>query len=70
MELAVGILALLCLCLITSNYYFYQKYTAAKKAPAHSISAEEILHDLTAHGVALVKVERIDPLDVMLRRRD
>ncbi len=29
--------------------------------------AREILHDLTANGVALVKIERIAPSDVFLR---
>lgn len=42
----------------------------AKKAPVpretRTITAEEILHDLTG-GVALIKIERIDPSDVFLQ---
>lgn len=39
---------------------------AAKKAPTPTISAEELLHDLT-RGSAIIRVERISPADVMLR---
>lgn len=38
----------------------------AKKAPAPTVSAEQILHDLTAGG-AIVRVERLNPADLFLR---
>jgi hypothetical protein len=39
---------------------------AAKKALPPGRTAAEILHDLT-RGAALVKIERVDPSDVLLR---
>ena len=39
---------------------------AAKKKPAPTVTAEEILHDLTA-GASLIRVERINPENVFLR---
>ncbi len=41
-------------------------FLAAKKALPPSIAAAEILHDLT-RGSALVRIERINPVDVLLR---
>ena len=39
---------------------------AAVKTPPLSVSAEEILHDLTC-GQSLVRIERINPGNVLLR---
>ncbi len=38
----------------------------ARKAPAPSLTAEALIHDLTS-GAALVRIERLNPADVFLR---
>lgn len=38
-----------------------------KKEKKLTKDAQELLHDLTAHGNALVRLERIAPADVFLR---
>lgn len=38
----------------------------ARKAPAPTLTAEALLHDLTAGG-AVVRIERLNPADLFLR---
>ena len=38
-----------------------------KKPPALSIDAQQLLHDLTRNGAAVVKIEVVDPSGIMLR---
>lgn len=39
----------------------------AKKRPKPTLAAEDLLHDLTAHGHAVIKVNVIDPANILLR---
>ncbi len=46
---------------------FAAQLEAQKKRPAPTLSAEEILHDLTATGRTMLRIERINEADVFLR---
>lgn len=47
-------------------YLLLRKKT--KPEPRHTVDAAQLLHDLTAHGSAVVRVEVIDPSHFYLRR--
>jgi hypothetical protein len=61
--------ALLTLCLIEGFglYVLYQKYKSEQKKPQPTREAQELLHYLTK-GVATVRIEVIDPSNLVLWR--
>ena len=60
--LAVGLIA----SLAANATLFYILLKSKKKRP-NSIEATELLHDLTVLGQTLIRVERIDPSDFLIR---
>lgn len=63
LDLLLSLVAGLSLAINAALYHLLKK---SKKQRPLSRSAEELMHDLTA-GVALVRIERVDPGDVFLR---
>ncbi len=45
---------------------FQSQVDAAKKRPAPTLTAEELIHDLT-RGPAVVRIERIDSTELFMR---
>lgn len=46
---------------------YKKRLQRARKDPAPSVSAQAILHDLTAEGRVLLRVERMAPEDIFIR---
>lgn len=46
---------------------FQKALEAAKKRPAPTIEAQQILHDMTAHGNAVVRIVPMNPADLFWR---
>jgi hypothetical protein len=53
--------------LSTLHEEYAKELEKAKKAPAPTLTAEELIHDLTA-GSAVVRIERLNAADLFLRR--
>jgi len=49
------------------NAIFFVKSRKKNKDPRLDLTAQDLLHDLTRRGVAILKVEVIDPSRLMLR---
>lgn len=61
--LSVGANAFLAYLLVKAR----QSLAGARKAPQPTLTAEALLHDLTAAGVSVIRVERLNPADLFLR---
>lgn len=63
----IYLLIVLFVCSVLANAY--QLYLARKprKIVKYDLSAQQLLHDLTRHGGAVVKVDVINPADLLLR---
>ena len=48
--------------------FFLHRQKKTPRKPQLSMSAEDLLHDLTRRGTAVLKVEVIDPANLYLRR--
>jgi hypothetical protein len=59
-------LSIVLACSVAGNVFLILFLNRKPEKPTAK-DAKEILHDLTANGVALVKIERIAPADVFLR---
>ena len=54
-------------CLKASTATFAAELEKARKAPAPTLSAEELLHQMTTQGSAIVRIECLNPADLFLR---
>jgi hypothetical protein len=70
MELIPVILAvILAISLLFSAYlYALLRRSRRKPGPVPTLEAEQLLHDLTANGQAVLRVTVIDPRNLLLRR--
>lgn len=48
-------------------FLFYRRLRPKKQTPKLDIGAQDLLHDLTARGQAILRVEVIDPANFLLR---
>jgi hypothetical protein len=64
--IAVGLLVVLLISLAGNAFQAYLARNTRKK-PRLDLSAQELLHDLTRRGGAVVKVEVIDAANLLLR---
>ncbi len=64
----ISVVLLVCL-LASLGANAFQAYVTKniKKKPALDVSAQDLLHDLTRRGGAVLRVEVIDPTNLMLR---
>lgn len=46
---------------------FAEELEKARKAPAPTLTAEQLLHQMTANGAAILRVECLNPNDLFLR---
>lgn len=66
MEPLTGIIAALLVCSFAGNLVAIMTINKKRK-PVNDRTASDLLHDLTAYGNALVRIERVAPTDVLLR---
>lgn len=67
MELiTAGLGLVLCLSLCANAFQFYLSKTNKKKR-LPDMSAQDLLHDLMGNGRAILKVEVLDPANLLLR---
>jgi Zn-dependent protease with chaperone function len=66
MELGFSLLLVLFIISVAANIFAVFKLSR-KQQKQNDRTASELLHDLTAYGNALVRIERIAPTDVLLR---
>lgn len=55
---------------LCANLFLYRRLSQLKSKPQDvkpSYEAEQLMHDLTSPGVALVKIQRISSGDVLIR---
>jgi hypothetical protein len=67
MELMTIVLAVILFISLCTNAYMAFKLKSSKKTPTPTYTAEELIHDLT-NGPAVVKIERINPGNIFIRR--
>jgi Zn-dependent protease with chaperone function len=66
MELGFSLLLVMFIISVAANIFAVFKLSR-KSEKQNDRTASELLHDLTAYGNALVRIERIAPTDVLLR---
>lgn len=52
---------------ILLNLWQFHAIRRKRRSPAPTLDAQDLLHDLTARGAAILKVEVINPANLMLR---
>lgn len=52
---------------LAANAMQAKRYRESKKKPVPTTSAEDLLHDLTRRGFAVLRVEVVDPDNLFLR---
>lgn len=67
METMSAILLVLLVVSVCANAFQVYVARANKKKPRLDVSAQDLLHDLTRRGGAVLRVEVIDPTNLMLR---
>lgn len=54
---------------IAANIFAYIKIKSTLKQPIKTIDAQDLLHDITRRGRAIVRVEVLDPENLFVVRR-
>ena len=67
MTLSCAVLGLILLISAPLNVYLFARLRQAKKKPAPTYDAQDLLHDLTQRGQAVLRVQVIDAANLMLR---
>ena len=71
MEVIIYSAAILLIASLTLNWRLLRSLKTAKQHPKkrYSIEAEELLHDLTRNGTAVVKITPLDPSSLFIHKR-
>lgn len=67
METILAVTACALIASLVANGVQVRRIKEARKRPAPTLTAEELLHDLTRRGYAVLKVEVIDADNLFLR---
>ncbi len=58
---------LLSVSVLSNAVLAYFVFRPRKKSKKYDLSAQDLLHDLTRHGAGILRIEVIDPANLMLR---
>jgi hypothetical protein len=67
MESIIPFLVFFAFISLSCNALQFYLFRHPKKKPQPTITAEDLLHDLTTRGRAILKVDVIDPANLLLR---